>query len=192
MYAAIGETEEHDMRKLRARVRTGQHFACVCQDFSGGLSQAQLDNTAYGLVHNVASLRDHLKRWASHNARDKEKVEAALRASTPLQIIIDLSNNDKHGHPPRDGGKSGLSPRLTNVRRAMRLTTKSERGSWVGLTLDARGQPVVHGPGEAKAVLTGDIVDGAGTHIGELCDVASEAVGAWEQLLQAYRLPSIQ
>ena len=68
-------------------------------------------------------------RWARARGLDPVLVRDAVKRSTDLKIVIDLSNNDKHGSRPRDGGRSGVSPRLTELERWLRLTTRGR--SWI-------------------------------------------------------------
>jgi hypothetical protein len=184
MYAAIGAGEEQDLAKLRARVVKSGGFVGVYQDFSGGLKDEQFDNLAYSLIHNIANVPDHARRWARRNGRAPASVDRAVDASFEIRVMIDLSNNDKHGCPPRDGGRSGRSPRLVNARRVLRMTTGKERGSSVAMTLAPDGTPQVSGSGSAKAILTGEIIDDQDVQIGDLYDMASRAVEDWERILR--------
>jgi len=172
------------LTKLRARVVKSGGFVGVYQDFSGGLKDEQFDNLAYSLIHNIANVPDHARRWARRNARALASVDRAVGASFETRVMIDLSNNDKHGYPPRNRGRSGRSPRLVNARRVLRMTTGKERGSSVAMTFAPDGTPQVSGSGSAKAILTGEIIDDQDVDIGDLYDMASRAVEDWERILQ--------
>jgi len=102
---------------------------------------------------------DDLKRWAAHNGHDKTKVDQAVNNSFDLQIIKDLSNNDKHGYPPRNCGYSGKCPKLIAINRVMQLKTQAKKNSTIGMTLSAQGIPMIFGDGTAKAIITGDVLD---------------------------------
>ena len=182
IYAAIDASEERDLTKLSAVVFDTGRVRGVFQDFSGGAREEEFANIAHSLIHNIANLQDHLKRWAARNGQDKSKVDEAFHASTALQVIQDLSNNDKHGYPPRDGGHSGVCPRLVDPRRILRMTTKAEKGSSVVMTLGPGGVPQVSGSGTAVAIVTGDIVDKDGNTLGDLHAMASEAVARWHKV----------
>lgn len=183
IYSAIEALEETDLNKLKATVIATDKTKGVIQDFRGGLTHEQLSNTAHTLIHNIANLRDHLKKWAARNGKDKKKVDEAFAQSLELQIIKDLSNNDKHGYPPRHGGLSGKFPQLVNINRLMQLTTQAKKGSTIGMTLGPGGVPKSFGNGTAKVILTGDVVDNKNNRIGDLHQIATKAVEAWEQLL---------
>lgn len=190
IYAGIGAIEEDDPNKLRATVIQTEKFMIMEQDFRGGLSDDELLNQAYTVIHNIANLRNHLLRWAVQNGHDKRKVDQAVKNCLELQIIKDLSNNDKHGYPPRDGGHSGKCPQLVEINRVMRLQTQAKKGSRVGMTLGPGGLPRFIGDGTAKAVVTGDVVDSDNNRVGDLYDIVNKAVEAWEDLLRKFGLVS--
>lgn len=186
IYAAIDALQELDLSKLPARMVRGPRVIGIMQDFSGGLSPEDMANIAHTAIHNIANLQDHLRRWAAHNGRDKSRVDVAFNSSQPLKIIKDLSNNDKHGYPPRGRGHSGVAPRALDIRRVMRLTTGAEAGSRVVMTLGRVGVPKVSATkgGGARGIVTGEVVDKDGNAIGDLYDIEAKAVEAWEELLR--------
>lgn len=192
IYAAIGSIEEADPRKLKATVIQTEKVYGVFQDFRGGLSADELYNQAHAVIHNIANLRDNLRRWAANNGHDKDKVDTAVNNSFELQVIQDLSNNDKHGYPPRDGGHSKQSPQLIDVNRVMRLQTQAKKGSMVAMTLGPGGIPKFHGDGTAKAVVTGEVVDNGNGRIGDLYEIAIKAVDAWERLLAEFGIAAVK
>jgi len=132
IYTAVDAVVETDISKLKPKIIKHGKRTGFYQDWTGGRSNAEIENNAHILIHNVASLKDHLKKWAKNNGKDKNKVDDAFNNSQVLRIIQDLWNNDKHGYPPRDGGYSGMSPRVDKINTIMRMTTKPEKGSSIG------------------------------------------------------------
>ncbi len=184
IYSSVGAVEETDPNKLKAAVIITDKITAVYQDFRGGLNDAELSNLAYMLISNIANLRNHLRKWAVNNGKDKKKVDETFNQSLELRIVQDLSNNDKHGYPPRsNGGESRKSPQLININRVMQLKTQKKKGSTSGMTLGVDGVPKFFGDGTAKAIITGDVVDDKNDRIGDLHTIATKAVEAWEQLL---------
>lgn len=190
IYAAISSIEEDDPHKLKATIIQTEKINAVFHDFRGGFSDDDLANQAHSVIHNIANLSDHLRRWAAHHDQEKKKVEQAIDNCVELQIITDLSNNDKHGYPPRDGGHSKQCPQLIGINRVMRLQTQAQKGSKIGMTIGAGGVPKFVGDGTAKAVVTGDVVDNDGNRIGDLYDIVNKAIIAWETLLADFGLLS--
>ena len=183
LYAAIKVTEETDIGKFLPKVISDGHRKGFSQDWSGGLSEAELANIAHSLIYSIAHFDAPLKEWADQNSQDKTKVDDMFKSSLALRIIKDLSNYDKHAYPPRDGGHSGKSPRVDEFRRIMQMTTKPRKGSFVALTFTPQGVPKVSGDGTAKVIVSGDILDKDGNNIGNLHKAALEAVEAWESVL---------
>ncbi len=185
IYASVDAIQEFDMTKLPAIVRHGQGRISVFQDFTGGLSKAEIENVAYILIHNIANLDAHLRRWARRNGKDPRKIGEAVHAADSLKIVKDLSNNEKHGYPPRDGGHSRVAPRVIDIRRVMRLSTGGEAGSSVAMTLDPGGVPKIisRGSGSAHALITGEVLDKDGQRLGYLYEIELDAMAALEKLM---------
>ena len=192
IYASIDTSEEYDPNKLKATfIQTKKHVDML-QDFRSGLSDAELSNQAHSLINNIAHLHYNLSRWAAHNGQDKTKVDQTVDNCLELQIIMDLSNNEKHGYPPRHGGRSGRCPKLIEITRVMKLQTQAKKGSKIAMILGADGVPKIIGDGTAKAVVDGDVVDNNNNHIGYLYDIAQKAVEAWEILLADFGLGRVE
>ena len=183
IYSSIKAVEETDPNKLKATVITTDKCIDVFQNFRGGLNDAELSNLAHTLIYNIAHLKNCLIQWAKDNGHNKTKVDQTVGNSLDLQIIIDLSNRDKHVGPRRDGGESGKCPQLVKIKCVMQLKTQAKKGSTSGMTLGADGVPKFFGDGTKKAIITGDVVDNKNNRIGDLHTIATKAVEAWEQLL---------
>jgi hypothetical protein len=186
VHSAIRLAEEADLSKFPAQVHPSDRCVAVLLNFSGDLRQSDIENHVYTAIHNIAHLYDHIRRWAAKNGRDKSEVDLAREGSFAIRVVTDLSNNDKHGYPPRDGGRSKRAPRLTDVRRILRLTTGSAPKSLVGVTLSPRGALKIVGDGSAKVVITGTVVDKDDATIGEIEQLCDEALKAWENLLHGF------
>jgi hypothetical protein len=183
IYSSIGAAEETDMNNLKPIVITMDEIKAVFQNFRGNLTNAELSNRVHMLIHNIANLHNHLRKWAVQNGMSKEKIDEVFAKSLELRIIKDLSDNDKHGYPPRNGGYSKKYPQLVNINRVMQLKTQAKKNSTIGMTLGTSGAPKSLGDGTAKAIITGDIVDNKNKHIGDLHVIVTKAIEVWEQLL---------
>ncbi len=191
IYAAIGEIEETDPQKLKAAMIQTENIKVVFQNFRSGYSDDDLSNQAHTAIHNIANLRDNLRRWAANNGHDTHRVDAVVNNCFDVQVIQDLSNNDKHGYPLRDGGRSKKFPQLTEINRVIRLQTQEKKGSMIAMTIGPGGVPRFHGDGTAKAVVTGNVVDNVNERIGDLYEIATKAVEAWEGLLVDFGLIAV-
>ena len=192
IYEAVNAVVETDISKFMPKVIKDGNRIGFYQDWSGGLSSAEIENIAHILIYNVANLKEHLRGWAERNGKDKTKVKVAFKGSQELKIIKDLSNNDRHGYDPKRRGNSGKSPRIDNINTIMRMTTKPEKGSFTGLTLNRQGVPKIIGDGNAKVIITGDILDRDGNKIGDLYETLLKAISDWEKVLREFgvQIPS--
>jgi hypothetical protein len=182
IYAAVGELVEDDLSQFAPQRRGRPGTESILQDFRGGLTDEQLSNIAYSAMHNVANLWDHLRRWVGQHGRDSTRVDAVVRQSLELQVIIDLSNADKHGYPPWDGGWSGRAPRLKKLDRGLVIAPR-QHGVPVELSFTNQGLLLPPEAVPGKVVVFGRVVDGNGTKIGEFQDLLERAIRVWESLL---------
>jgi hypothetical protein len=188
IYDAIDQVSESNLAKLPAKVLDDGKRVGFMQDFSGGLSGPRMENRAHSLLHNIVCLRGYIQKWASDNGHDTSQVQATIENSRELKILQDLYNEEKHVKP-RIGGASKLSPKLVKVKPHMKLETQAKAGSSVVMTFGPGGVPKVVGNGSAKALISGEVIDGSGNRIGDLVELANRALNAWESLLKQYGLP---
>jgi hypothetical protein len=160
------------MSKLDGQVLLSDRLFEIRQDFSGGLTDAELTNRAHQVIQLLAHLEDHLR---SAGVR-KDVVDATVRKSFPIRVLKDLANVEKHGGQSRKS-HSGQSPELRNVRRMLRV-----RGP-VTVLMGGDGKMHSHGKGTAIAVLTADVVGADGEAVGELHELLSDALTDWEVAL---------
>lgn len=184
--AAIAASVENDLSKVSPKVLTGNNFVEIYQDFSGDLSEEELSNLAHQVIHNVANLRDNLIRWADTNGKNAQRVWDTFNSSLEIRVIQDLSNNDKHGFPPKNGvGNSGIAPQVKEINRVMRLTANP--GSDIVLMMGPTGL-ISKGSGSAVVVVTGQLIDKMGKIFGDLYEFQLTAVEAWEKLLAEFKI----
>lgn len=186
IYAAIGEaatTDPSEFTPVTRRIEGNLYETSV--RFDGGMSNEQMQNAVYSAIHNVANLRDHLKKWARQNGKSTDVVDQAVEGSLKLKVIIDLSNRDKHGGPPRDGGLSGMSPDLVRFHRG--LTAIHQGANVTAATIDYFGEAPQVQFGEGAAVVTSaDVIDASGMVIGDAMAFLEAGALKWELALAEY------
>lgn len=185
VYDALDAVVETDLAKIPPSITSDEKRFTIYQDFRAGLSDARIQNLANSFIHNLANLQDHTRRWLRQNGLNQKQVDRFAAENPAVNILQDLSNNEKHGYPPREGGKSGKSPKLINVIRVMRLTTGTEPGSGIAYFVTPSGEQRTVGSGSAQVIITGDIVDSAGAKLGDLLKIETEALDAWEGFLRS-------
>jgi len=186
IYAALDATVEGDLSKFPPKVVSSERGFAMYQNFLGGLSPAQLSNVAHSVIHNIANLYDHLRKWMAKNGKDPKSVDQIVVKHPALQLVRDLSNNDKHDYPPCGGGHSGKAPKLKEVNRVLKLTTGTAPGSSVMVVFTSQGpKQTVTGGGGSAIVVTGTVVDKQNTSLGDLHDIEVDSLKAWEQELRS-------
>ena len=169
LHAAIGRVEERELSKFPAGIYSDDQRRVMVQDFSGGMSEADMSESLHGLIHNIASFHDHLQKWGERNRVSRESIHNFLKNSFDFCVVRDLWNNDKHGHPPdRNDGWSRMAPRLANVHSVCELSAGPGKASTV-MTMGKTGHPVskTKGKGGVRVVLTGEVVDKNGSGLGD-------------------------
>ena len=166
LYAAVGEIERQDLTAFPPQVVKSGSVTAWFQDFTGGLSEPQLENLAILAVQSVAHLRDPLRRWARQNGKNPQDVDAAIKQSDPLRLVLDLAEHAKHGGQRRDGGYSGKSPHLGPVERSFRLVAPPR--SRVELQFGPQGVIPTPNAKGSRVVLSAPILDQDGQKVGDL------------------------
>ena len=190
IYTAIDLVFEADLTKFPPTVIEDEDRVVMRQDFRGGRSDAEIENLARSVIANIASFRNHLRRWAAQNDRDQNRVDQAFSESFPLQVITDLWNAFNHSGPPRDGGHSGKAPKLVDVNPLFRWSGGEAPRSVVVLSSPGAPAPTmsVSSSGSTGVVITGKVVDSDGAFIGDLHKLEVEAIEAWDQVLREFEI----
>ena len=186
IYAVIGATIEKDLSQFRPTARHEGKGVVVHFDFRGTLSDEQISNIAHIAIHNVANLGNHLRKWAARVGKDPQIVENAINESFPLRVVIDLSNNDKHGYPPRDGGRSRKAPKLVDLCRLLNVSAGPEPGSQSSVVFSLGGPTHIQAEGSASVIVSGRVVGQDGEFIGNLEDFLLAATAAWDDVLSKF------
>ena len=145
------------------------------------MTDAEIENRAHQLIHNIANCTEILARWANDRGQATTPIDRALAKSVPLQLMKDLSNNDKHGYPLRFS-RSGRSPRLANVKRVAGLRSGPDNGG-ASLMMPIYGPNAgkLVGSGDVSVFITGEIVDDGDGKVADLRETQLEAIGALEE-----------
>lgn len=181
LHEAMGQARSPDLSVIQPRTGVVNTTFFVEVNFSDGISDAELANVVSLCIANIACLKDHLKAWCKVHSKPFEG-EVLIDTNREMGIVHDLWNRDKHFDLKRS--RSGLFPEIRDISRSARLTTQPQKGSWVAMTLDpVTGQLKTHGDGKVELVIDGTVVDASGTRIGDLLEIAEQAVAAWESAL---------
>jgi len=121
------------------------------------------------IIHNLANFKDNLKKALSEKNISEKLVEIEINSSKELQIIADLSNQDKHGYPLKFTRRSKLDPIIDNVNH-----------SWnVKLPLGK----IFHNPMMDDTIVDADILDKNRVFIFKFSELIEKATITWENFI---------
>jgi hypothetical protein len=149
----------------------------------GDLNQEKINNKILIILHNLASLKDNLKKCLKKNGHDDQIVEKEINNSQHLQVLIDLVNQEKHGYPLTRNRRSFLDPLIANQSHFLGMNLNSKNKSalfMVGLD----GQPELSE--EGTLVIDADIVDNQGNVIFKLYELVNTCFEKWVNLANTY------
>ena len=184
MYSAIGDTSHRDIDGAGVTTVEGhlekEPDGSVMMKFGNKLSDAQIENFAWNAIHQVAIFFEHCEVWGRNNGASYAEIEAVRRGSKEILIIQDLHNSEKH--PSQRANQSGVSPKITHFRRALRVHNRLEVIFRPDGGLTAEGEAL-------SLVIFGEVVNSkTNVFIGELTDFLGAAMAAWEKFLVEKRV----
>ena len=166
------------------------------------------EDAKWALVENVitalARLKDNLKNRMVSLGHDAQLVEDEINNNLVLQLITDLDNALKHGHPTKKS-RSGKNPKLTNLVSSIRVYSSSsseetaeqilsdyQNGaitSGARITFDFENNTQSYKAADnTKLIINAEVVDGNMNYIVELDDMIKDSILKWEMFITKYRL----
>lgn len=132
------------------------------------------------ILHNLSSLKDHIKNNLKLNNKDPKIVELEIDKSIHLQVLIDIVNQEKHGTPLRNS-RSGKNPIIKNPSQALRVSPESENNQETFFTFYPEGRIEIGG--NSKIIIRADIYDSQDNLIFSLDELIDESFSIWERLI---------
>lgn len=147
----------------------------------GSSSEDENMGKVMNVIHNLANLKDNLKNKLSSMQLDPRLVETEIDNSFYLQLIIDLSNQDKHGYPLTKRSRSLKSPLIRKIRSFLRSSVDLDNNS-AGILGFPSGQVFL--AGYNKIVIDAEITDENGNLLCSLDDLITQATAQWENFIK--------
>ena len=135
-------------------------------------------NQIQNVISNLANLKDILKDCMEEQGKDKQIIENEIDKSIALQLILDLSNQEKHGYPLEKIRRSKKDPLIKNIRTAISPSDKPDNVRYSG-------------PGGSAAYnvmisIRADIVDSTDQHLFTLDELLNQAIKDWENIIKIF------
>ena len=165
IYASLGIVVECDIQSTVKYVQEGSTGRLT---FDRDMSAEEIENNAHMAISLIAHFPDHLKRWLRSRHLETTELDQLLLSCQEMKVLKDLANTEKHGGFDRNGGHSGLLPRLSNVHRGMRLEPKPN-GSQATVKINLPEGTITHVNGDPlQVVIDADVMDSNGN---KLCNL---------------------
>lgn len=186
MHAALEGISTNDLSTIKPEFGQADGYYYTKVDFNQDADETELTDAAFHLVHNIASIKDHLKAWCKKQGVTFHG-DSLINGNRSVALIHDLWNIDKHAElntPPR----SGYTPKLRDLRKSLVLSTGTSAGSATFFSMDPRTGKITTGTsggGYVQIALVAQIVDGTGKVLGDFTQICTEAVDEWSRALSA-------
>ncbi len=183
IYASIDEQFTYGqaaLDKTHTVVKAEGKERSVSVTFFNPDDESKILNQVNSVISNLANLKDCLKKKIKEGGNDPRVIEEEINNSPHLQVILDLSNQEKHGYPLTITRRSEKDPLITNIGRALSPSNKPDN--------------IRHERSDGTVMLnmmvriTADITDSEGNTLYQLDDLVESALSVWEQIIIKYNL----
>jgi len=177
-YASIGQATDCDILKYVHVQRVSEGDNRYLITFDNGKNEAEKANILFPIIEHLAKLKDHLKNMLGTNSGI---VEDTINNNQYLQLIMDLSNAEKHGYPLTSSNRSNKKPKLINVINSLVIPPQEQ----IGINLKT-GELVEWN--NCYITIDGDVVDEYDVFICHIPQLLSSSTRAWENFIKVERL----
>lgn len=137
-------------------------------------------NQINSIIANLANIKDCLKQKLIQRDDNPDFIENEIDNSLYLQLILDLSNQEKHGYPLKKTRRSEKDPLIKNVGRSLSPSDKPDNIRYE----KSDGSAIMN----LMTKITADITDSQGNILYQLNDLIENALSAWEQIIKKYNI----
>ncbi len=148
--------------------------------FGGDENDPETLNEIHAVISNLANLKDCLLEKMTEQNKNKQLIEDDIDQSLPLQLVLDLNNQEKHGSPLKKFRRSKKDPLFTNVYRAIGPSNKPDGIAYSG----SDGSMALN----VMVSLHADITDSKGQHLYSLDQLTNQAIIDWESIIAKHQI----
>lgn len=185
LYLSVDQQYEDDvLEHMQTRTEVGDDgMLSVIFDFRAKHDEDETVNRINGIISGLANLKDHFKKVMQERGGDPQVIEDEIDKELPLQVILDLNNQEKHGYPLTKYRRSKKDPKIVDIDKA--ITARP------GVVPTAFIRNPITGAGATNnmtIVITAKIVDGSGNLLYYLNDLVDRSLNAWEGIMAKLKL----
>ena len=180
IYASIGEQFSYGHTALDT-IHTEVTDSSISISFFNQNDIYKVLNQINSVIANLANLKDCLKQKLTQRGDKPEIIEDEINNLPYLQVILDLSNQEKHNkYPLTKTRRSKKDPLIKNVGRSLSPLNNPDNIRYQ----KSSGSAIVN----MMVKITADITDSQGNILYRLDDLVENALGDWEQIIKKYKI----
>ena len=179
IYSSIGEQYSYGHGALEL-THSEQADNQISISFLNPNDEPIVVNRINSIISNLANIKDCLKKKLKDRGDDSQIIEDEVNSSLYLQLILDLSNQEKHGYPLTETRRSKKDPLIKNVGRALSPSNKPDN---IRYEL-SDGSAMMN----VMVIITADVTDSKGNLLCRLDELIGNAQKAWEQIIKKYNI----
>lgn len=147
----------------------------------GNDSDSEMEGKILSILHNISTLKDHIKDALSSKNLNTNIVEDLINNNLYLQLLFDLVNQDKHGYPLTKTNRSHKNPVLQNFKQRLQLG-----GTKASLSVTKTGE--IRSQGNSRITISCDVCDDTGVRICDVDKLIENCVNLLEGIIHNYEL----
>ena len=143
-----------------------------------------LENKIFLGLHNLSSLKDHIKNCLKNGGNDPKEVEMEIDNSPHLQVLIDLVNQEKHGYPLRKRNRSGKNPIIKDIEQVLTLRNEHKGDKSFSISFSSNGK--ITSEGNNSIDIVADIFDDKNNKLFDLDELVETCYTKFENIAKKY------
>jgi len=181
IYASINERFDNDLEKhINIEKKVTDSFQSFKVSFDKKQKEAEISNKIISIIHNLANIKDNLKNKLKGRGDDPNLIEQEINNSLPVKIVIDLSNQEKHGYPLTKYIRSYKNPQICNIESILRISN----GEFMFDPITEQ----INSSGGCGIAIKADINDGQGNFICRLDKLIDDVIVEWGKIINKYNI----
>ncbi|MBP9821506.1 MAG: hypothetical protein KBC98_01315 [Candidatus Pacebacteria bacterium] len=185
LYLSIDRQYEIDvLQHMRTRTeRKEGGKVTVTIDFKAKHDDNETINRINSIIAGLANLKDHLIIKLKLQGGNPLDIENEINQDLPLQLILDLNNQEKHGYPLTKNRRSEKDPKIINISKAISPKPGVKATAFIRDPITGAGAT-----NNMTIAITAEVVDGQGNLLYYLSDLINKSLKSWEAIIVKYNL----
>lgn len=179
IYSSIGEQYSYGHEALDT-IHYEKTENRICISFFNPKDEPTVLNQINIIISNLANVKDCLKNKLNNRGDNPQVIENEVNSSLYLQLILDLSNQEKHGYPLTKTRRSKKDPLIKNISRSLSTSNKPNNVRYERSDGSAIMNMMIR--------ITADITDSQGNILCRLDELVNNALQVWEQTIKKYNI----